>query len=213
MNSRPHNQMLDYGWSSEKQVCSNAYLENPVISTCRSLAVSNVLDLGCGRGDMANALARSGFNVIGCDADAEGIRIARASCPQATFHHIGVYDDPGLLGKHDFDAVISTEVVEHLYVPRALPRFAAEVLKDGGWFIITTPYHGYLKNLAIALSGHWDRHVSPLWDGGHIKFFSRRTLTELMEEVGFQVVRFEGLGRVPYLWKSMMLVAKKLPGK
>jgi hypothetical protein len=37
--------------------------------------------------------------------------------------------------------------------------------------IITTPYHGYLKNIALSVSVKFDHHVNPLWDGGHIKFF------------------------------------------
>lgn len=204
-----HNQVADYGWTVEKQVFSNDYLEAAVISACRSLGVHSLLDLGCGKGDIANTLTRSGFSVVGCDADAEGVRIAADAYPQTTFRHLGVYDDPIALGRQGFDAVISTEVIEHLYAPRALPRFANKVLKDGGWLIITTPYHGYLKNLALAVSGHWDRHLAPLWDGGHIKFFSRHTLTRLLEDEGFKVKMFKGVGRAPYLWKSMLLVAKK----
>ena len=205
----PHNQVADCGWTTEKKLTSNDSLEAVMVSTCRSLGARNVLDLGCGKGDIANALAHSGFNVVGCNADAEGVRIAATSYPRVTFRHVGIYDDPSILGRHDFDAVISTEVIEHLYAPRALPRFARKVLKDGGWLVITTPYHGYLKNLALAARGHWDRHLSPLWDGGHVKFFSRRTLTQLLEEEGFRVKMFKGVGRAPYLWKSMLLVARK----
>lgn len=204
-----NNQVADYGWSEDKQVHSMAYLETAVVNACRALGVRSVLNLGCGKGDIARALARSSFDVVGCDADAEGVRIATEACPQAKFRQLGVYDDPGALRRNDFDAVVSTEVIEHLYAPRALPRFASHVMKEDGWLIITTPYHGYLKNLALSATNHWDRHLSPAWDGGHIKFFSRRTLTRLLEEEGFQVKMFQGLGRVPYLWKSMLLVARK----
>lgn len=203
------NEVADYGWTKDKPVCSNAYLEPAVLKICRALGLRSVLDLGCGKGDIANTLAHSGFNVVGCDADAEGVRIAAAAHPRVAFRHLGVYDDPSILDRRDFDAVISTEVIEHLYAPRALPRFAGKVLKVGGWLIITTPYHGFLKNLVLAVTDHWDRHLTPLWDGGHIKFFSRRTLTQLLEEEGFKVKMFKGVGRAPYLWKSMLLVAKK----
>ena len=47
------------------------------------------------------------------------------------------------------------------------------------------PHHGNLKNCAFALSGKLDAHFSALWDGGHIKFWSRRTLTALLQEAGF----------------------------
>jgi hypothetical protein len=75
--------------------------------------------------------------------------------------------------------------------------------------IISTPYHGYLKNLVLALGNKWDLHFTPLWDCGHIKLWSRKTLSQLLNEGGFRVVRFIGAGRVPFLWKSMIMVAPK----
>jgi hypothetical protein len=79
----------------------------------------------------------------------------------------------------------------------------------GGKFICTTPYHGYLKNLAISLAGGWDKHADPLFDGGHIKLFSRRTLSALMAEAGFRKLEFRGAGRYPYFWKSMIICGTK----
>lgn len=105
--------------------------------------------------------------------------------------------------------MVSTEVIEHLFSPHLLPRFAAGVLKPGGWLVISTPYHGYLKNLALSLVDKWDDHHTPLWHGGHIKFWSRATLSRLLEENGFVVEGFSGVGRLPWLWKSMVLVARK----
>src|SRR5204863_6832166 len=115
------------------------------------------------------------------------------------------------LGEKPFDIVISTEVVEHLYAPRewALGCFAA--LKLGGHFICTTPYHGYWKNLLISLLGKWDAHANPLWDGGHIKLWSKRTLSELLTEAGFTDVRFRDAGRMPGIWMTMIAKAQK-PG-
>jgi len=50
---------------------------------------------------------------------------------------------------------------------------------------------------------------SPPWDGGHIKLWSRKTLSQLLSETGFRVVRFIGAGRMPFLWKSMIMIAGK----
>jgi len=74
--------------------------------------------------------------------------------------------------------------------------------------VISTPYHGYIKNLALSVFDKWDSHHTPLWHGGHIKFWSRKTLTQLLEDNGFKVIGFSGVGRIPYLWKSMILIAK-----
>lgn len=53
-----------------------------------------------------------------------------------------------------------------------------------------------------------DKHFTALWDGGHIKFFSVKTLTKLLQETGYQNIQFQFSGRVPYLWKSMICKAK-----
>jgi 2-polyprenyl-6-hydroxyphenyl methylase/3-demethylubiquinone-9 3-methyltransferase len=55
-----------------------------------------------------------------------------------------------------------------------------------------------------------DAHFTALWDYGHIKFWSQRTLTILLQEAGFRMVRFQGVGRVPFLWKSMIIVARRM---
>ena len=176
---------------------------------CRRVSARRVLDLGCGNGALCGSLAEAGFNVTGYDPSEEGIEFARRTYPQCQFSLFGVYDDPATLSGAHFDVVVSTEVVEHLFLPRALPRFAAQVLQPGGHLVLSTPYHGYIKNFALALSGKFDSHFTALWDGGHIKFWSRATLTKLLEEEGFLVTGFIGAGRIPYLWKSMILVAQK----
>ena len=116
---------------------------------------------------------------------------------------------PTELADKKFKTIISTEVIEHLYDPRSFFDFAKNILTTagGGRLIVTTPYHGYLKNLALAVTGKMDLHHTVLWDGGHIKFFSRSTLTQMLSEQGFGVVGFAGAGRLPWLWKSMIVSA------
>jgi 2-polyprenyl-3-methyl-5-hydroxy-6-metoxy-1,4-benzoquinol methylase len=110
------------------------------------------------------------------------------------------------------DIIVSTEVVEHLYHLRRLIQNAFRLLKPSGHFIISTPYHGWLKNVVLAASGKMDNHFTALWDGGHIKFWSRETLSGLLREAGFTELRFIGAGRVPYIWKSMILIVRKPTG-
>ncbi len=200
--------VADYGWDNAAPKCSQAYLAEPVARALHKLNAVKILDLGCGNGAFSHDLQRRGFQVTGCDADPGGIAMAAQGDSGAAFRRVSLYDGPEALAEHGFDAVVSTEVVEHLFHPAALPRFAAAVLKPGGHLIVTTPYHGYVKNLLISLAGKWDSHHTALWDGGHIKFWSRRTLTLLLEANGFDVVEFKGAGRIYGLWKSMVLTAR-----
>lgn len=198
----------DYGWDCGDPE-SSSYIAPEVVRQLRSLAVTSVLDAGCGNGSVTGILAREGFAVTGVDGDAGGIAIARGKHPQVAFAVADFSQDGAALAGAPFDAVISTEVVEHLYAPHQLARFAWAALKPGGHFIVTTPYHGYIKNLALALLDKWDHHHTALWHGGHIKFFSRATLGQLLAAQGFEAVHFGGVGRVPYLWKSMVMTMRK----
>jgi 2-polyprenyl-3-methyl-5-hydroxy-6-metoxy-1,4-benzoquinol methylase len=104
-----------------------------------------------------------------------------------------------------FDLVVAIEVIEHLLLPRQLFDRAREALKPGGELIVSTPFHGYWKNLAIALSGKFDSHWHPLRDYGHVKFFSPATLNRLFDEQGFEVKQVKRVGRIPTLARSMMM--------
>lgn len=115
---------------------------------------------------------------------------------------------PAEIEKIRFDLIVSTEVIEHLYAPRTYMRLLRRIFAGRrGEVIISTPYHGYLKNLALAVTNRMDLHFTVLWDSGHVKFWSRRTLTRLLNEFGFKVTQFRGSGRLPLLWKSMFVRA------
>ena len=167
-----------------------------------------LFELGCGNGSVANELAGRGWDVTGVDPSAEGIRQARAAYPGLKLASGSAYDD--LAAQYgQFPVLLSLEVVEHVYAPRHYARTAYSLLSPGGTAIISTPYHGYWKNLALALSGKMDRHFTALWDHGQIKFWSVATLGELLREAGFVDLRFERVGRVPTLAKSMIASARK----
>jgi 2-polyprenyl-3-methyl-5-hydroxy-6-metoxy-1,4-benzoquinol methylase len=112
---------------------------------------------------------------------------------------------PTRLDEPAFDVIIATEVVEHLYDPYDFASGCFEALRPGGRVVLSAPYHGYVKNALIALAGKHDSHFTPLIVGGHIRFWSRGTITELLTETGFENVRFGGAGRVPYVWKSLVV--------
>ena len=176
-------------------------------------SIRRVLDAGCGNGSFTASLADAGFDMYGIDLSESGVRVAtREQGGKAKFAVASVYDDYRTVfpGVDSFDAVVAIEVVEHLYNPRELVRRAHEALRPGGLFIVTTPYWGYFKNVALALTNRIDRALTALWDGGHIKHFSRRTLSTLLLERPFEMVGFSGAGRpIPGLWNGMVVAVRK----
>jgi 2-polyprenyl-3-methyl-5-hydroxy-6-metoxy-1,4-benzoquinol methylase len=169
---------------------------------------ASAIDLGCGNGSASAAVASFGYDVVGVDVSPDGIQLAKGKWPNIDWYCHSLDDKFDFLEKR-FEIAFSLDVVEHLYAPRNLFRRAQEVLRQDGFLIVTTPYHGYFKNLALAVMNAWDRHLTVSWDGGHIKFFSRATLCVMAKEFGFIPIKFQGLGRIPGLWKSMVIVFAK----
>jgi ubiquinone biosynthesis O-methyltransferase len=197
---------LEYAHSAPAHTAG--YLEGPLLAELGPLAGAALLDIGCGNGALTASLAKSGANVTGIDLSESGIALARTTHPEVRYEVASVYDDlHARFGA--FDRVVALEVIEHLFDPRTFLRRAFETLKPGGTLVLSTPYHGYLKNVVLALSGKLDAHFTVLWDGGHIKFFSQRTLATMLEEAGFVDLRFRGAGRVPFLWKSLVASARR----
>ena len=201
----------DYGRVFSGPGGSFAFLEDAIAAFLPVQPASlRILDVGCGNGYWALRLADTGHRLVGIDASTKRIENARREAPGARFERLDIGNDlVSQLGEEPFDVVISTEVVEHLYLPNVWADACLSALKPGGRFICSTPYHGYLKNLAIALTGSWDRHHHTLRSLGHIKFFSQATLRELLDRSGFENIRIRGAGRLPYLWKSMVMAADR----
>ena len=110
-----------------------------------------------------------------------------------------------------FPLVVSLEVVEHCIDPRAFAKTFLSLIDPNGVGILSTPFHGYWKNLALSLTNKWDAHHGVLWDGGHVKFFSIATLGELLNECGADEIRMLRVGRVPPLAKSMVAIIERDP--
>lgn len=201
----------EYLYTTALPSYSTAYVRPTVEGYLQGLPRgSRVLDLGCGSGSLLASFEDRGWDRVGVDISASGIEQARRQYPTVTFVLADATGDlAAVLGKATFDAVINTETLEHVTLPRALARNAFDVLKPGGRFVLSTPYHGYLKNLAIAALGRTDQHFDPTWDYGHVKFFSVRTLAGLLWTAGFADLEYSGTGRVPYFWKSMVFSARK----
>jgi len=204
------NEQINYGWTDPHATCAHEYVLPAIIQALPVGKGLRILDIGCGNGYVAGQLAQLGHDVVGVDVSTDGIELARSSHPDVRFHACSLYEDSfkDLVGR-SYDVAIAVEVIEHLYWPRVLLHRAYKALASGGRVIVTTPYHGYLKNLALSIVDGWDKHFLAGWDGGHIKFFSRATLTAVMAEAGFTGLRFRGVGRAPGLWKSMVMVGEK----
>ena len=155
------NNISGYRFTSHEGGCAGAYLLPAVEKAFHDFRIkpSTVFDLGCGNGANANWLQQNGFTVSGVDMSKTGIATANATRPLLNLK-VGSAYDPSHETFGTFPLVVSLEVVEHVYAPRDYAKCVYNLLSPDGYALISTPYHGYLKNLALAVTGKMDSHFS-----------------------------------------------------
>ncbi len=199
----------EYSYPTAAPAHTHAYLWPVVERRLQEFGSSDrrVFDLGCGNGAFADRLNTIGYTAAGVDPSESGIAAGTSRYPAVRLEVGSAYDDLSRFGQ--FPHVVSLEVIEHVYAPRHFARTLFELVQPGGIAVVSTPYNGYLKNVAIALLGKFDRHYTALWDHGHIKFWSIATLSTLMTETGFEILKVDRAGRIPALAKSMIFTVRR----
>ena len=146
-----------------------------------------VLDLGCGAGEFSAALAAAGVQPVGVDVAAEALRRAARRVPDLDLR---LWRDGAPLPLDDgsVDAVWAGEVIEHVADVASWLSEVRRVLRPRGTLLLTTPHHGPLTMLKLALSPRrFAAHFEPRSD--HLRFFSPRTLRALLADLGFDVAQ------------------------
>ena len=147
--------------------------------------VDRGLDLGCGDGRLTLELPAR--YVVGADVSAVALaraeRRAAGRVPPVTWVELEP-DAPLTLGDGVVELVLCAETIEHVRDVQLLLSEVRRVLVPGGRLALSTPAHGRATALGLALRG-WDGGFDPL--GPHLRFFGRRGLMRLLDEMGFHV--------------------------
>jgi SAM-dependent methyltransferase len=166
---------------------------------------ARVLDLGCGDGRLAARLVEAGALVSGLDPSRAALARAREAHPDL---ELALPEERGTFPFPDarFDAVVCMNVLQHVADTQLLLSEARRVLAPGGLFAAAVPWHGTLKNLMIALRS-FERHHDPLEPV--LRFFTARSLRELLESLGFEQVATRGVGGVPLARETLVARARR----
>jgi len=164
-----------------------------------------VLDVGCGEGRLTAELAQVGYAVIGVDLAEEPLRRAREQHPGLDVRLVGE-DGQWPLADASFDAVWAGETIEHVLDTSGWLSQVRRVLRSGGSLLLSTPAHGRLAMLALALSARrFDEHFDPRSD--HVRFYTSRTLARLLADFGFEQIDVRGAGGVPGARRVLLAAA------
>lgn len=157
---------------------------------------SLILDLPCGRGFYLNMLRyATRARLVGADLDPAVLEKARANVghlPDITLMQASIYEIP--FADNTFDAVILSEVLEHIDDDVAGLKEAYRVVKPGGVVAITVPHANYPfwwdpinKTLETLFNTHIQRGVfAGIW-ANHVRLYTREALRDAALAAGFIV--------------------------
>ncbi|MEU6392024.1 methyltransferase domain-containing protein [Streptomyces sp. NPDC046939] len=166
---------------------------------------ATVLDVGCGDGSAAALAARllPGHRLIGVDWSQDALRRATRRVPGTVRVVRGELTGGGLpFASGVADAVLFSEVLEHLVDPDAALDELRRILRPGGHLMLSTPNLAAWYNRALLLAG-----VQPVFSEvslravhgrpgtevvGHLRLYTRRALCGFATAAGFEVVRVTG---------------------
>jgi 2-polyprenyl-3-methyl-5-hydroxy-6-metoxy-1,4-benzoquinol methylase len=165
-----------------------------------------VLDVGCGRGQLGEAIQKLGWQVWGIERD-EGAskvaeeRLARVICAD-------ILDNEAVrrvLGQEHFSALVFSDVLEHLYDPLAVLKNYLRYIPAGGRVFVSVPNAVLWINRFKWFMGRVEYEDTGVMDRTHVRFFTFRTAKILLEESGCRIVKVDN---TPHLVRAFLPLIK-----
>ena len=170
----------------------------------------NHLDIGCGNGFITKIINKYFKKTTAIDVSLDGIKFAKKGIyNKRKISFLNSSPEKLIKKKMKYDVITSIEVIEHQYDPFQFMNNLEKLCNIGGYVLITTPYHGYFKNLLMSILGIMDNHFTALWTHGHIKFFSIKTLKKLILNYRFEILSITFSGRFYPISSSMIFLLKR----
>jgi 2-polyprenyl-3-methyl-5-hydroxy-6-metoxy-1,4-benzoquinol methylase len=150
-----------------------------------------ILDLGCGGGHNGALLKRAGAReVVGVELDAGAAAQARKRLDAVVQGDLADLD-LSQLGDEPFDAILASDVLEHLAQPEAVLARALTCLRPGGVVLLSLPNVAHVVVFANLLMKRWPSRSSGIFDRTHLRFFAKHDMVRLLEGAGLRVLRVQ----------------------
>jgi glycosyltransferase involved in cell wall biosynthesis len=151
---------------------------------------SRILDLGCSSGLLSERLRQMGHHVTGVDVnELDGVQERTDSFVKADLNE-GIPSEVG----SGFDIVLAADVIEHVLNPGSLMSQIRDVMTPSGTALLCVPNVAHWYPRFRSTLGMFDYDQRGILDSTHLRFFTRRSLTKLVERKGFAIRRVEPVG-------------------
>ena len=165
------------------------------------LAGASVLDVGCGGGILADAMARSGAAVTGIDLAAKALRVAQLHALEAqtvgvTYREISA---EGLAAEQagSFDTVTCMEMLEHVPDPASVVRACASLVKPGGWVYFSTLNRSPKSFLFAIVGAEYFLNLLPRGTHDYAKLIRPSELATYCRAAGLELQHTRGMAYNP----------------
>jgi 2-polyprenyl-3-methyl-5-hydroxy-6-metoxy-1,4-benzoquinol methylase len=169
-----------------------SYFEHtrPELRALVPIGARRVLDVGCGGGALGAALKaeRPGCEVVGLEGFPEAAARARGRLDDVLCLDLDSLESlPADAGK--FDALVFGDVLEHLLDPLRLLRTLLPALADDGVLVLSIPNVKHWTVLyPLLVKDRWTYEDAGLLDRTHVHFFTGGTATQMLTELGLDLV-------------------------
>jgi SAM-dependent methyltransferase len=156
---------------------------------------ARVLDVGCGTGALGRVVKeRLGCDVVGVTHSEGEAGLAAAHLDRVLVCDLNEFESDGV---GEFDCVICSHVLEHLYRPERLLRRLRDHLAPGGVMLVALPNVLHWRQRLEFLRGNFRYEDGGLMDRTHYRFYDWATARALLAEGGYAVVASEACGGFP----------------
>ena len=153
---------------------------------------SVVLDVGCASGYVARALLDRGAQAVdGIELDPVDAEAARAVCRTVVVGSVEDHATIERVADGAYDAIVLADVVEHLRHPEEALRALVPKLRSGGRIVLSVPNVAHWSVRLGLLRGRFRYEDVGLLDRTHLRFFTRETVLELLDDAGLRLEREE----------------------
>lgn len=167
-------------------------MERNLLAALVPLNSRRVLDVGCGSGVLGKMLkqTRNTTEVHGIEINREAAVLAETSLDRV--FQVNVENWTPEVEDEFYDAMVMGDVLEHLVDPWAALNTLSRLVKPGGMLITSIPNVRCFRVLGpLIIKGEWAYADWGLLDKGHLRFFTRKSSTRLIEENGFIVTQIK----------------------
>ena len=161
------------------------------------LAGCRVLDVGCGGGILADAMARQGAQVLGIDLATKSLKVAQlhaleTETPNVQYREVSAEalaaEQPG-----QFDVVTCMEMLEHVPNPSSIVRACATLVKPGGWVFFSTLNRNPKSFLFAIVGAEYVLNLLPKGTHEYAKFIKPSELAGYCRQAGLDVQASKGM--------------------